>query len=294
MKRMLWVALLLHSSYALALDLPPSMPVPGGIAVIELGSHPDAPRAWYEGKRVMVVGDAQRWWAVVGLGLNTPVGAHKLRVQIAATTTSQRFDVQAKEYATQRITIKDKRKVQPLAQDLKRIRRESAEMKAAFSHWRETAPQSLQFSLPADGPFSSPFGLRRFFNDLPRRPHSGLDIAAPAGTPVRAPAAGRVVAVGDYFFNGKTVMLDHGQGLITLYCHLQSTDVAMDQWLERGERLGSVGATGRATGPHLHWSVSLNNARVDPALFLAAEIAASEENRRDPDDAPSRSGEQSP
>ncbi len=294
MKRILLLALLLHSACAMALDLPAAAPVPGGVAVIDLGSHAVAPRAWYAGKRVMVVGDARQWQAVVGLNLDTPLGARELRVQIAAATTTQRFAVRAKEYATQRITIKDQRKVQPLAQDLKRIRRESAEMRAAFTHWREDAPQSLQFSLPADGPFSSPFGLRRFFNDLPRRPHSGLDIAAPAGTPVRAPAAGRVVAVGDYFFNGNTVMLDHGQGLITLYCHLQRIDVKKDQWLEHGETLGSVGSTGRATGPHLHWSVSLNNARIDPALFLTADLASRNENKRGSDDTQGQSEEPSP
>ena len=272
---------MITSSLLHAATLPHPEPVPGGVAVVPLPNNgAETPRAYFNGQRVMVLKDDRQWLAVVGIPLDAAPGTLSLQVQTAdQKQTTQDFVIRDKQYATQRLTIKDQRKVEPTAADLKRIEQESRVMKASFEAWREQADAPLQFDLPAQGPLSSPFGLRRIFNGQPRAPHSGLDIAAAAGSPIRAPAPGRVAAVGNYFFNGNTVLIDHGQGLVTMYCHMKKIAVKKGQQLARGELIGYVGQTGRATGPHVHWSVSLNNARVDPTLFLSPDTFAKLEEK---------------
>lgn len=264
-----------------AAALPHADAAPGGVAVVPLETGAtEAPRAYFNEQRVMVLKNEQQWLAVVGVPLDTAPGTYTLQIKTGdKQQTAQDFVIHDKEYATQRITIKDKRKVEPTAEDLKRIDRESRIIKAAFEAWHEQADVPLQFDLPAEGPLSSPFGLRRVFNGQARNPHSGLDIAAAAGSPIRAPAPGRVAAVGNYFFDGNTVLIDHGQGLVTMYCHMKKIMVKKGQTLARGEVIGFVGQTGRATGPHLHWGVSLNNARVDPTLFLSPDTLAKVEEK---------------
>jgi len=154
---------------------------------------------------------------------------------------------------------------------MERITRESKQIKSALRHWSPQDDVVVAFQKPVEGPTSSPFGLRRFFNEQARNPHSGLDIAAAEGAPIHAPAPGIVLDTGEFFFNGNTVLLDHGQGLVTMYCHMSKIDVEPGQTVNSGDLLGEVGMTGRVTGPHLHWGVSLNDARVDPLLFLPEE-----------------------
>ncbi len=274
MKALIATLMLLLATAATAQSLPRAAPVPGGVALVSLGGTAAGPppRAYFNNERVMVVREDGVWRAVVGLPLSLAPGEHALTVVYgSADKRVQRFTVQPKEYGVQRITLQNKRMVDPTAEDLRRISRESAIIQAAFARWTELASPPLSFLLPAAGPVSGVFGTRRFFNEQERQPHNGIDIAAPLGTPVLAPADGVVAATGDYFFNGRTVFLDHGQGLITMYNHLDRIAVAPGEKVARGTRLGDVGATGRVTGPHLHWAVSLNNVRVDPLLFVASE-----------------------
>ena len=175
----------------------------------------------------------------------------------------------AKRYAEQHVRLKDSSKVTLSPDDEKRALAEIERIQSLKKHWRETDDTDSGFVRPADGRLSSRFGLRRIFNGEPRAPHSGLDIAVPRGAPIVAAAEGRVLAVDDYFFNGKTVFVDHGNGLLSMYCHLDRMDVKPGDTLRKGQRLGLAGATGRASGPHLHWSVVLNGTMVDPELFLA-------------------------
>lgn len=249
--------------------LPLASPVPGGVVLLPFVYEGEgAPEVYYEDRRVTVVRTDAGWTAVVGIPLGAALGAHAVEARGGARIV---FDVQDKAYEVQHITLSNRRMVTPPADELARIAEETARINEAFARWTDAASLPLPFQRPVAGRESSAFGLRRVFNGEERSPHSGIDIAAPLGTLVRAPAPGTVVNTGDYYFNGRTVFLDHGQGLITMYCHLDEIRVREGQQLARGEVLGTVGMSGRATGPHLHWTVSLNNARVDPRLFLAAD-----------------------
>lgn len=246
-------------------------PVPGGVAVVDLGNAAQAPKATYDGKPVLVVKEqGTRWLAIVGVPLTAKPGAQQLIAKDASGSRTLNFVVGNKKYPEQRITLKNQRQVNPNPDDLKRIDGELAEQLKAYRSFSPGTPSNLVLDKPVAGPLSSKFGVRRFFNGEERNPHSGLDFAVPAGTPIKAPAAGKVILTGNYFFNGNTVFVDHGQGFISMFCHMSKIDVKVGDAVPRGGVVGRVGSTGRATGPHMHWNVSLNDARVDPAIFIGA------------------------
>lgn len=255
-----------------AVAAPEHAPRPGGIAVIDVGPA-EAPRPIVEfgDRRVLVARSGDRWLAAVGIPLDAPTGESSVRINAARDVT---FDVREHAYREQRLTVKNKKYVSPDQGQLERIGRERKIIDAALTNWRDVDVAGLTLAAPVDGRRSSSFGLRRFFNDQPRAPHKGMDIAASEGTVIAAPGEGVVTATGDYFFNGKTVIIDHGQGFVTMYCHLSEIGVSTGQPLETGEPIGAVGATGRVTGPHLHFGTYLNGTAVDPALLLQTVTAA--------------------
>lgn len=261
-------ALVLGLIAPLAGALPKNAPVPGGVAVLDLGLAQSAPTARWGEQPLAVVRDNGRWFALFGIPLDTLPGEMEISVKSGSTVTLRQVTVGIKNYPEQRLTIKDKRKVEPNPDDLARIAKEKETTEAVKRNFAANMPET-DFLLPATGPLSSRFGLRRIFNGLPRNPHAGLDVAVGSGAPIKAPADGVVANTGDYFFNGNTVFIDHGQGLISAYMHMSRIDVRYGQPVKKGEILGAVGATGRVTGPHLHWAVILNNTPVDPELLLA-------------------------
>ena len=255
---------------------PQPLAVPGGVARLSLGPAPTRPAAHVHqgGAEVplLVTGDMIEWTAVVGIPLAAAPGpAHITVAQASGGTRQVTYTVAAKRYQEQHLKVSP-RTVDLSPEDQARFERErdhQAVVMATFSEQPAgVALASLRMRVPVPGRRSSSFGLRRVFNGQPRNPHSGMDIAAATGTPIVAPLPGRVIDVGDYFFNGGTVWLDHGQGLLSMYCHLSSMDVRVGDVLKAGEAFCKVGATGRVTGPHLHWGVMLNRTMVDPALFL--------------------------
>ena len=259
---------LLFPALALCAGLPRESAVPGGVKLLDLGvAGSSVPDIDADGHRALVVNSSGHWIAVIGIplaaksGMRTvsllgPDGAHKIE-----------FKIRDKHYVTQALQVAPSQ-VDLSAADLARVERERIVIDQALNRWSEREPDALAFTQPVPGIRSSSFGLRRVFNGQARNPHSGMDIAAASGTPVLAPASGEVVAAGDYFFDGNAVFVDHGRGLISMYCHLSEIGVKVGQQVSAGEQLGKVGMTGRATGPHLHWGVSLAHVWVDPALFL--------------------------
>ena len=270
------LVLAMGSAQAVAADAfiaPHVSAVPGGVVTFKLPGAPERlPVVAFGGKPVMVVWRNDTWLAILGIGLSIDPGDYHVDVlELGGREQKVPFRVTAKEYATQQLKVAPGQ-VNLSPEDDARVAGETEKVKGALATFTTQAPPTLRLEQPVPGRRSSSFGLRRMFNGESRNPHSGMDIAAPTGTPIKAPLAGRVIDIGTYFFNGNNVIIDHGQGLVTMYCHLSKIRVELGQELKRGEVLGDVGATGRVTGPHLHWGVALNGAMVDPALFLAPPV----------------------
>jgi murein DD-endopeptidase MepM/ murein hydrolase activator NlpD len=213
------------------------------------------------------------WEGLVGIDLNARPGNHQIQILgfrngTRVFQTTHQLEVLPKEFPVRRITVKEKYATPPQS-ELERIRRESKKVSSIFA---KTTPERLwqgTFLRPVPGKANSSFGKRSIVNGKPRSPHSGTDFRAGEGTPVKAPNSGRVVLVQDLFFAGNTVILNHGLGLYSYFAHLSKFDVSEGDLVEKGDVVGEVGSTGRVTGPHLHWTLRLAGARVDPLSLMA-------------------------
>jgi len=246
--------------------------VPGGVYAWSVPAGASDIR--FQNNPVFVVGQT----ALVGIPIRQALGPAQITFVYEGQDQTHTFEIVDKRYTEQRITLQNKEMVSPNPKQLERIRAESKRQRAIYATVSAPMDLSTGFSMPLEGITTSLYGHRRFFNDQPRSPHSGLDIAAPTGTPIVAPAQARVALVDDLYYNGKSVFLDHGQGLITMYCHLSEQTVSTGELVQQDQVIGLVGATGRVTGPHLHWSVSLNGYRIDPLAFREALAIATSVN----------------
>ncbi len=239
--------------------------VPGGVVRIPLGSNQESkPKVMFKGNQVYVDAKHDQWVAIVGIPLHQKPGPAS--VEVGPKHSRITFEVHDKEYPAQYITLADNSKVTPNKEHLKRISRESKRLNETLTNFLPVSESSFVLYKPVKGRISGLFGVQRFYNGQRRSPHRGIDIAAPIGTPIEASASGVVTLVGNHFYTGNTVVIDHGQGLQTIYAHLDEVSVQEQQNVDAKEVIGTVGKTGRATGPHLHFGVILNQERIDPDL----------------------------
>ncbi len=213
----------------------------------------------------------ESWRSLVGIDLDVPVGPHDATITATSaggeTPLVHPLNVVAKQYRTRRLTV-DPNFVNPPAAELPRIREESARQNAIWSSAPTTPPEPLTFRVPVPHQANSAFGTRSIFNGEPRGAHTGADFLSPAGTPIKAPAAGTVRLVGNLYYSGGSVIVDHGLGIYSLFAQMSKFDVSEGQTVAAGDVLGRVGATGRVTGAHLHWTVRMGQARVDPLSLV--------------------------
>jgi len=262
--------ILLTTTMLSGMVLPKNAPFPGGVIVQEIESE-TKPNVYHGKRQLMVLESDKRghYIVVAGISLNQKADtSYKLTIKEGNKEQFHSIYVEDKRYKKQYITIKNKRKVSPKKMDMKRINSESSRSRKALALYTTQKFIDLSMVKPVDVNISDDYGKRRYFNNKPRRPHSGVDMPAPVGTPIVAPLGGKIVEMGAFFFNGNVIFIDHGLGLVSMYCHMSKFDVKKGDMVKKGQKIGEVGMTGRVTGPHVHWGVSLNGAMVDPRLFF--------------------------
>lgn len=253
------------SAHKHPIQLPQTESVPGGIHILEHTRYQSRPAVRYHNRPVLTVNDNGTWVSVIGIPLSQKPGNDYALVN----NDKINFDIAPKAYALQTLTIPNQRKVTPDPSDLKRIQHERQTILNTVQTWRQTRPH-MNLIRPIPGRLSSSFGLHRIMNTIPQNRHAALDIAALTGTPIQASETGRVILSGNFFYLGNAVYIDHGQGLTTLYAHLSKIQVKQGESVMRGDIIGLVGATGRVTGPHLHFGTYLNGTAVNPKLLLTS------------------------
>lgn len=250
----------------------PQPALQGDIVVLDAASQPSSFSVGSGTPQAFFANDGE-FVALVGVDAEARPGAMPLVVEWPDRDQRLSIQVKARKFPSERLTVEPKY-VEPPAEVMERI---NAEKERLERLWRTSGEQRLwhrPFARPIEGVPNSSFGLQRIFNGQRRSPHNGVDFPAAAGIPVGAANAGRVAVVDDLYFTGNTVVIDHGLGLYTVYAHLSEFAVHPGDVVERGAVIGRVGATGRATGPHLHWGARLLEARVDPLQLLGLNLEA--------------------
>ncbi len=258
---------------AFAVQLPNQESVPGGIVKLNLNIPADSssvfPQAYFQEKKLLVYPSSGNYYALIGIPLKLKPGSYEIKyTDHNGSSKVKSFIVKNKKYNISRIKIKNNNMVNPDPKTQEKIISELTNIGSAVNTYTQDLPHSLILRQPVSGIPTTSFGAQRIINDQLKDPHTGMDIAAATSTPVYAAASGKVVLADNFYLPGNMVALDHGRGLVTMYAHLSEILVKPGEIIKRGDILGKVGSTGRVTGPHLHWTVRLNETPVNPALFL--------------------------
>ncbi len=268
--------LLLLSHFAWASIPVQHTPYPGGIAVFDFETTHSNPKAFYRTVPLYTQHiEGNHWQVLLGIPLLEKAGKKSITIQDFSTRT---LDVEIKiiknKPVKQNIKLngKNKKYVDPNAAHMDRIKKERVILGKTRLFFSDKTLSNGVFIRPVLGVITSPFGVKRLYNGQPRNPHTGIDYAGATGTPIKAPADGKVILSGQYFFNGNTIFLDHGQGLISVYIHMDKRIAKQGKMVKKGETIGTIGQTGRATGPHLHWGVYLNRTTVHPNLLMGKSV----------------------
>jgi murein DD-endopeptidase MepM/ murein hydrolase activator NlpD len=248
----------------------PASPGPGDIMIVTVKGADGEVEGAFHGRKIYFNPSKKSRLAVIGIDLNTEPGKYNIEILINGRKYSRTIAIAAKKYPVQRLTL-PKDMVELTPENEARVEREQQKVAALWPRENGRLWDS-DFINPRDGKISTRFGFRRIINGIPKNPHSGVDVAADEGQDVYAPNNGVVAMVDDHFFSGNSLILDHGQGIYTMFFHLSKILVTEGQQVKKGDVIALVGSTGRSTGAHLHWGVRIQGARVDPQALIKLKL----------------------
>jgi len=241
---------------------------PGGIYITEISNAEYNQDLLIDGQKILKWNKDNKFYVLYGLSYHLKTEQHNFEIKNKDGTVLREIGINIvqKNFRTQKIKV-NKKYTKPTDKILEKIKKDRIKLVKARKIWFENNPD-MEFILPVKGITTGVFGTKRFYNGVEGNYHNGFDIAANTGTPIVAPSSGKITLTGNFFYNGKSIILDHGRGLKSIMIHLDEILVEENQYVEKGQIIGKVGTTGKSTGAHLHWSVLVNNTYIDPELLI--------------------------
>ncbi len=244
----------------------------GGVYMTEITQNEYEQDLFINNQQLLTWKDKNKFYLIYGVPYSSQIKQYTYKVQNKNKATLKKITINVikKDFKTQRIKV-NKKYTSPSKDIMQKIKKDRIKLSKAREVWLDINPD-LDFILPVKGITTGVFGTKRFYNDVEGNYHNGFDIAADIGSPIVAPTSGKVILTGNFFYNGKSIILDHGRGLKSIMIHLDKILVKKNEYIDKGQIIGRVGTTGKSTGPHLHWSLLVNNTYIDPELLLNRRI----------------------